>query len=77
MDWNVVTGISSVLIALCALGYTIWQGKKAQRHNKLSFRPHLTSWTNEDADKGFYTVEPKLSGFVFEQQKVLSARGKK
>jgi hypothetical protein len=57
LDWNVVTGISSVLVAMCALGYTIWQGKKAQQHNRLSFRPHLASWANEDAEKGLYTVE--------------------
>ena len=62
MDWNTVTGISSVLIALCALAYTIWQGKQTRYHNKLSLRPHLTSWTNQDVDKGLYTVELMNNG---------------
>ncbi len=62
MDWDAVTGISSVIIALCALIYTIWQGKKAQRHNMLSFRPHLTSWSHSEADKGIYAVELMNNG---------------
>jgi hypothetical protein len=62
LDWDTVTGISSVFIALCALIYTIWQGKKAQRHNILSFRPHLTSWSHRDSDKGVYAVELMNNG---------------
>jgi len=58
----VITGISSAVIALCALAYTVWQGKQAQRHNKLSFRPHLTSWSHRNADKGAYTVELMNNG---------------
>lgn len=57
MDWISITGICSVVIALCALGYTIWQGKQAQKHNKLSFRPHLTTWSHRDSSKGSYAVE--------------------
>ena len=56
-DWQVVTGISSAVIALCALGFSIWQGILARKHNRLSFRPHLTTWTHSDAEKGFYTVD--------------------
>jgi hypothetical protein len=62
LDWDTVTGISSVFIALGALIYTIWQGKKAQRHNMLSFRPHLTSWSHRDTDKGVYAVELMNNG---------------
>lgn len=56
-DWSVITGISGAVIALCALGLSIWQGCLARRHNRLSFRPHLTTWTCSDAEKGFYMVE--------------------
>lgn len=56
-DWQVITGISSAVIALCALGFTIWQGKIAREHNRLSFRPHLGTWRSADAEKGFYSIE--------------------
>jgi len=51
-----------VIIAVCALAYTVWQGKQAQRHNKLSFRPHLTSWSHQNTDKGVYSVEIMNNG---------------
>jgi hypothetical protein len=54
---GLVTGISSVVIALCALGLSVWQGMVARKHNKLSFRPHLTTWSHSDAEKGFYVLE--------------------
>lgn len=52
-----LTKISSAIIALCALGYTVWQGKQAQKHNKSSFRPRLVSWSNQDSSKGIYVVD--------------------
>ena len=84
MNWEVTTGVSSVLIALCALGYTMWQSKQTQRHNKLSFRPHLTSWSHSNGDKGVYTVKlinnglgPALiENFVFKiDGKIMSGEG--
>lgn len=57
MDWSAITGISSSIIALSALAYSIWQGIQARKHNRLSFRPHLTTWSHSDAEKGFYAVE--------------------
>ena len=57
MDWRVIIGISSCIIALCALIFTTWQGFQARKHNKLSYRPHLTTWVHSDADKGFYVVD--------------------
>jgi len=56
-DWSVITGISTAVIALCALGLSIWQGVLARKHNRLSFRPHLTTWTHSDAEKGVYVFE--------------------
>ena len=55
-------GMSSALIAFCALAYTVWQGKQTQKHNKLSFRPHLHSWTHKDSDEGVYSVDIINSG---------------
>lgn len=57
MNWEIATGISSVVIAVCALAYTIWQGKQTQKHNKLSFRPHLTTWTHKDEKQCRYAVD--------------------
>lgn len=56
-DWQVITGISSAVIALCALVFSIWQGIVARRHNRLSVRPHLSTWTHRVAEKGFYSIE--------------------
>jgi hypothetical protein len=57
MDWQVITGISSTVIALCALGFTIWQGMQTRKHNRISYRPHLTTWTHRNTEKGFYAIE--------------------
>jgi len=57
IDWQVITGISSTVIALCALVFSFWQGAQIKKHNMLSFRPHLTTWTRQNSDTGFYTVE--------------------
>ncbi len=29
----------------------------ARRHNRLSVRPHISTWTSGDAEKGFYSIE--------------------
>ena len=57
MDWQIVIGISSTVIALCALWFSLWQGVQARKHNRLSFRPHLDTWIHSNAEKGFYAVE--------------------
>jgi len=57
LDWQVLTGISSSVIALCALTFSIWQGHQARKHNRLSFRPHLTTWAHSNVEKGFYAVD--------------------
>jgi hypothetical protein len=56
-EWNVITGIASVVIALCALFYTIWAGWRTHIHNKLSVKPHLSTWITTDSDRRFYSVE--------------------
>lgn len=57
INWGLVTGISSAVIALCALVFSICQGMQARKHNRLSVRPDLTTWEEKDAEKGFYGVE--------------------
>jgi len=57
VDWQAITGISSTVIALCALVFSLWQGAQTKKHNRLSVRPHLTTWIHRNSDKGFYTVE--------------------
>lgn len=42
---------------MCALGLTIWQACIARRHNKLSVRPHLTTWTHSDKISHAYVVD--------------------
>lgn len=54
---ELVIGIVSVIIAFCALGFTIWQGAQTKRHNKLSVMPHLTTWTHSDNSKNIYVIE--------------------
>ena len=62
VDWQSVMGISNAIIALCALVFSLWQGAQARKHNRLSFRPHLTTWTHNNLDKGLYAVEPLNNG---------------
>lgn len=57
MSWEIITGVSSSIIALCALVFSIWQAVQARKHNRISFRPHLTSWAHIEPTKGVYAVE--------------------
>lgn len=50
MNWELITGISSVVIAFCVLIFTIIQSRQAQKHNRLSVKPHLTSWTHQPSE---------------------------
>jgi len=55
LNWQFITGISTTVIALCALAFSIWQGIQTRKHNMLSFMPHLTISTN--IDKGFFSID--------------------
>lgn len=57
MSWEAIAGLSSALIALCALGLTLWQIRTGICHNKLSVKPHLTTWSHEDHQNHQYSVE--------------------
>jgi len=56
INWlSVMIGASSIVIALCALVFSIWQGIQARRHNRLSVRPYLTSSMHNSEDNGIYS----------------------
>jgi hypothetical protein len=41
-DWTtpeIIIAISSVVIAMCALGTTLWQGYLTRKHNRLTVKP--------------------------------------
>lgn len=57
IGWEAIIGVSSAIIALCALVLSIWQGVQMRRHNRLSFRPHLDAWRHADPEKGYYAVD--------------------
>ena len=47
-----VIAISSGVVALCALGTSIWQGYISRHHNLLSVRPHLEIVVSLSRDEG-------------------------
>lgn len=57
LNWEEIAGFSSAVIALCALGLTVWQACITRKHNRLSVTPHLTTWTHSDKAKNIYAVE--------------------
>lgn len=57
LGWDTITGIASSIIALCALLLSIWQGYVSRSHNKVSVRPHLTTWTYHDHQTHKHIVE--------------------
>jgi len=63
LTWQVVTGISSIFIAVCALFISVWHGIVARKHNRLSVRPHLTSWTDDHLNtKGLFRYRVMNNG---------------
>ncbi len=57
MTWEAIAGFSSAVIAICALGLTIWQARIARQYNKLSVRPHLTTWIHFNKTNHVYVVD--------------------
>lgn len=57
MSWEAIASLSSAVIALCALGLTVWQAKITRHHNRLSVTPHLTTWSQRDVGNNRYSVE--------------------
>jgi hypothetical protein len=57
MSWEAIASFSSAIIALCALGLTLWQAYVSRQHNRLSVTPYLTTWSHNDTDQHRYSVE--------------------
>jgi hypothetical protein len=57
VSWEAIAGFSSVVVAVCALGLTVWQAAISRRHNRLSVTPHLTTWTQSEEATGTYSFE--------------------
>ncbi len=56
-QWQDVAALAGAFIALCALVFSLWQAAESRRHNRLSFRPHLTTWTERHPEKGIFELE--------------------
>lgn len=50
IHWEKHTALCSMLVALCALATSIWQGSSMQEHNRLSLRPYLETEINSKDD---------------------------
>lgn len=51
---------SSTIIALCALVFTAYQAVATRKHNKLSVKPHLTTFSKSNPDS--FTVQLSNNG---------------
>lgn len=40
---QLLTSIFTIVIAMCALGLTVWQTRVTREHNRLSVKPHLNT----------------------------------
>ena len=56
-SWESIAGITSSIIALCALAITLWQAHVTRQHNKLSVKPYITTWSHNENQQGFYAVD--------------------
>lgn len=62
LSLELLVSASSVLIALCALFTTIWQAMQSRKHNKISFRPHLASWSHSRSNQGVFAIDLMNNG---------------
>ena len=59
--WIAISSISAVVISLCALFLTIYQGCETRKHARLSFRPDLNiSFYYEDKGAGWAFISSGL-----------------
>ena len=62
MTIEVIIAISSMFIALCALIFSFWQVKITRDHNKITVKPHLTTWSTIGHENGNYAVHVLNNG---------------
>ena len=67
---NFKIDISTLTVAIIALGFTIWQGREQIKHNHVSVEPRLTSYFSTNGKEkqwGIYILNNGLgTGFVKE-----------
>jgi len=54
--------IISIIIAVCALSLTIWQGWMTRKHNQLSVMPAICSWNHSDEKNFHFWIKNKGHG---------------
>ncbi|MUK27099.1 hypothetical protein [Aliivibrio fischeri] len=57
MDINLIISISSIVIAVSALGATIYQAYLNRKHNRIAVTPHLHYWSKNDELNNTYSLE--------------------
>jgi len=61
-EFYVITTVAVIVISLCALGLTIWQGYITRKHNKLSVQPKLGTENELINGMFFYKISNKGLG---------------
>lgn len=58
--WKVVGDNAAEIIALCALFYTAFQAHATRKHNKLSVKPHITTFSHNYMSPGQVELTSEL-----------------
>jgi len=61
-NWELMVSLASLVIAICAICVSVWQGIQTRKHNQISVTPHLTTWVETEAKKNKYTIELMNNG---------------
>lgn len=61
IHWDKWTAVGIIVVAVCALVSSLWQGYTMQQHNKLSLRPYLELEVNIDPADAKHS---RLSAYV-------------
>lgn len=57
---EIFASIASLVVAICALGYTAWQTSVQRAHNRISVKPHLFSFTAREKHNDIARIEVLL-----------------
>ena len=59
---TVILEIAAIIIAICALALTVWQGIQTRRHNRLTVKPHIDTGACYSLHKPFLGIRVVNSG---------------
>ncbi|MBO1926630.1 hypothetical protein J3998_03490 [Thiomicrorhabdus sp. 6S2-11] len=54
---EMAVSVASLIVALCALGFTAWQTNTQRKHNRISVKPHLFSLSTSDRNKNIARLQ--------------------